>query len=50
MRKRNEQRPSAPPFLGWLLAMEGGDLADITDDALKYETYEQYLDSQVRLL
>uniref|UniRef100_A0A7S0V776 Cilia- and flagella-associated protein 299 n=2 Tax=Hemiselmis TaxID=77924 RepID=A0A7S0V776_9CRYP len=27
--------------------MEGGDLADITDDALKYETYEQYLDSQI---
>lgn len=26
---------------------EGGDLADIADDALKYETYEQYLDSQI---
>eukprot|EP00277_Geminigera_cryophila_P013105 CAMPEP_0179453208 /NCGR_PEP_ID=MMETSP0799-20121207/37095_1 /TAXON_ID=46947 /ORGANISM="Geminigera cryophila, Strain CCMP2564" /LENGTH=235 /DNA_ID=CAMNT_0021249903 /DNA_START=14 /DNA_END=721 /DNA_ORIENTATION=+ len=24
-----------------------GDLADIADDALKYETYEQYLDSQI---
>jgi len=26
---------------------EQGDLADIADDALKYETYEQYLDSQI---
>ena len=28
--------------------MPGDDIADIADDALKYETYEQYLDSQVR--
>lgn len=38
-------------FVGLLVAArdmaEGGDLADIADDALKYETYEQYLDSQV---
>jgi hypothetical protein len=27
---------------------DGGDL-DVADDALKYETYEQYLDSQVRM-
>eukprot|EP00961_Rhodomonas_salina_P275694 3724785-Rhodomonas_salina.1 len=26
---------------------EQGDLADIADDALKYDTYEQYLDSQI---
>lgn len=30
------------------LIMAGDDIADIADDALKYETYEQYLDSQVR--
>jgi len=30
------------------LNMAGDDIADIADDALKYETYEQYLDSQVR--
>ena len=29
---------------------EGNDVGDIADDALKYDTYEQYLDSQISQL
>jgi hypothetical protein len=42
---------SAGPFKSISTDMaEGNEVGDIADDALKYDTYEQYLDSQISQL